>query len=66
MNSKESIRRRAWDLLSEKKVTRFPGAEGRIPNFTGAENCARLLAQSPLWRKAKVIKSIPVLKERKR
>jgi 5-formyltetrahydrofolate cyclo-ligase len=59
MNSKESIRREAWDLLSEKKVTRFPGAEGRIPNFTGAENCARLLAQSPLWRKANVIKINP-------
>ncbi len=59
MTSKESIRRKAWDLLSEKKVTRFPGVEGRIPNFTGAENCARLLAQSPLWRKANVIKINP-------
>ena len=59
MNSKESIRREAWDLLSEKRVTRFPGAEGRIPNFTGAENCARLLAQSPLWRMANVIKINP-------
>jgi len=59
MTSKETIRRETWDLLSEKKVTRFPGAEGRIPNFTGAENCARLLAQSPLWRKAKVIKINP-------
>jgi len=59
MTSKETIRRETWDLLRGKKVSRFPGAEGRIPNFTGAENCARLLAQSPLWKKANVIKINP-------
>ncbi len=59
MNTKDSIRRKIWGLLREKKVTRFPGAEGRIPNFVGAESCARLLAQSPLWKKAKTIKINP-------
>ena len=59
MHTKDSIRRETWVLLGEKKVDRFPGAEGRIPNFVGAENCAELLAQSPLWRKARTIKINP-------
>jgi len=46
-------------LLEEKKVARFPGAKGRIPNFAGAESCARLLSQSPLWQDAKVLKVNP-------
>jgi len=45
--------------MEEKGVVRFPGAEGRIPNFTGAELAARFLQQSPFWQKAKVIKSNP-------
>lgn len=59
MRTKEAIRRQLWALLEEKRVTRFPGAEGRIPNFAGAENCARLLSQYPLWKEAKIIKANP-------
>ncbi|MEE9144502.1 MAG: 5-formyltetrahydrofolate cyclo-ligase [Candidatus Binatia bacterium] len=59
MQTKDSIRNQVWTLLKEKKVARFPGAEGRIPNFTGAEKCARILSQSQLWKKAKVIKVNP-------
>ncbi len=45
--------------MQEKKVARFPGAEGRIPNFIGAEKCARLLSRIPHWNKAGIIKANP-------
>lgn len=59
MNTKEPLRRRVWKLLQDKKAARFPGAIGRIPNFVGAEACAKLLATTPYWRAAKVIKINP-------
>lgn len=40
-------------------MARFPGAEGRIPNFIGAEACATLLAGAPYWRTAKILKINP-------
>lgn len=57
--SKEEIRKRVWTRMEQEKVTRFPGARGRIPNFKGAEKCANLLNGLPDWQKAKVIKSNP-------
>ena len=59
MSSKDEIREKVWLRLQEQKVARFPGAEGRIPNFVGAEACARVIAQIPLWKKAKVLKANP-------
>ncbi|MFQ5682539.1 MAG: 5-formyltetrahydrofolate cyclo-ligase [Candidatus Binatia bacterium] len=59
MTTKDAIRQHIWALLADRGVARFPGAQGRIPNFTGAENCARLLSQWALWKKAKVIKVNP-------
>jgi 5-formyltetrahydrofolate cyclo-ligase len=59
MSSKNELREKVWSQLQEKKVARFPGAEGRIPNFIGAEACARVLAQTEFWRSAKVLKSNP-------
>jgi 5-formyltetrahydrofolate cyclo-ligase len=59
MRSKEDIRQGIWKLLVEKKVARFPGAEGRIPNFIGAEVCAKVLAETPIWKSAKVLKANP-------
>ncbi|HXG53285.1 MAG TPA: 5-formyltetrahydrofolate cyclo-ligase [candidate division Zixibacteria bacterium] len=59
MRSKDEIRRDVWGRLVEKKVARFPGAEGRIPNFIGAEACARLLAETPYWKAARVLKVNP-------
>ena len=56
---KGEIRQQIWRLMEEKGVVRFPGAVGRIPNFVGAELAARLLRQSPIWQKARVIKSNP-------
>ncbi len=59
MRSKEEIRQRIWSLLQEKKVARFPGAEGRIPNFTGAEACVRVMSQFQFWKKARILKVNP-------
>ncbi|MGH7843874.1 MAG: 5-formyltetrahydrofolate cyclo-ligase [Candidatus Binatia bacterium] len=59
MKTKDTIRAAVWERLEKEKVARFPGAKGRIPNFVGAEKCALLLAQSPLWQRAKMIKANP-------
>ena len=59
MKTKDEIRKMIWSRLQEKKVARFPGAEGRIPNFTGAEACARLMAETPYWKNAKALKINP-------
>jgi 5-formyltetrahydrofolate cyclo-ligase len=40
--TKDSIRKKVWSLLQAEKVARFAGAEGRIPNFVGAESGVRL------------------------
>ena len=45
--------------VAAKKVARFPGAEGRIPNFIGAEACARHLAEAAWWQKSKILKVNP-------
>jgi 5-formyltetrahydrofolate cyclo-ligase len=45
--------------LRDKKAARFPGAEGRIPNFVGAEACAKFLSVLSIWNKAKVVKINP-------
>ena len=46
-------------MLTAKKVARFPGAKGRIPNFIGAEACAKVLAESIVWKSARVLKVNP-------
>src|SRR4029078_6631934 len=59
MRTKDAIRRAVWDSLKENRVARFPGVEGRIPNFGGAEACARVLADALYWRTAKILKINP-------
>jgi len=59
MRTKEALREEIWALLQEKRAARFPGAEGRIPNFLGAEACAEQLAQTPYWKAAGVLKVNP-------
>jgi len=59
MNTKEVIRKEIWALLQKQKVARFPGADGRIPNFIGAEACAKQLAKTTYWKAAKVLKINP-------
>src|SRR3984957_20884958 len=38
---------------------RFPGAAGRIPNFTGAEAAAERLRAVPQWQAARTLKANP-------
>lgn len=59
MQTKDQLRERVWRTLQEARVARFPGAEGRIPNFIGAEACAKVLAETPYWKAARVLKVNP-------
>ena len=59
MKTKDKIRDEIWKLLQKRKVARFPGAEGRIPNFIGAEACAKQLTEMSFWKLAKVLKVNP-------
>src|SRR4051794_8905586 len=45
--------------MDREGVSRFPGAEGRIPNFAGARLAAEKLAAHRLWRRARTIKANP-------
>ena len=57
--TKKEIREAVWSLLQSEHVARFPGARGRIPNFTGAEQCAAHVAELEVWQAARFIKSNP-------
>jgi 5-formyltetrahydrofolate cyclo-ligase len=59
MPSKEEIRQNIWSVMQHQKVARFPGTQGRIPNFIGAEVCARLLAEKSYWKRARALKANP-------
>ena len=56
---KHDLRKRIWRLLEEKKVARFPGAYGRIPNFVGAKKAAQNLTTLRVWQQARTIKCNP-------
>lgn len=45
--------------MDREGVSRFPGAEGRIPNFAGAKSAAERLAMHPQWVRAKTMKVNP-------
>jgi 5-formyltetrahydrofolate cyclo-ligase len=48
-----------WKAMDRQGVSRFPGAEGRIPNFAGAKLAAERLAGHRLWKRSRVIKANP-------
>lgn len=56
---KQEIRERVWSAIRDAGVQRFPGVEGRIPNFVGAERAAERLASTGAWRAAAVLKCNP-------
>ncbi|BES80768.1 5-formyltetrahydrofolate cyclo-ligase [Pyrodictium abyssi] len=57
---KQRIREQIWRLLEERGVAAFPRpVYGRIPNFKGAEEAAARLAETPEWRRARIIKANP-------
>lgn len=45
--------------MDREGVSRFPGAEGRIPNFAGAKLAAERLAGHRTWKRSQVIKANP-------
>jgi 5-formyltetrahydrofolate cyclo-ligase len=45
--------------MDRAQVSRFPGAQGRIPNFADARAAAERLARHSSWKKAKTIKANP-------
>jgi 5-formyltetrahydrofolate cyclo-ligase len=59
MRSKEEVREEVWRAMEREGVARFPGAEGRIPNFAGAKAAAERLARHPAWTNAETIKANP-------
>jgi 5-formyltetrahydrofolate cyclo-ligase len=57
--AKAALRQEVWSEMRAAKVARFPGAAGRIPNFTGAEAAAERLRGTPAWQAAGTLKSNP-------
>src|SRR5207247_2952299 len=59
MRSKDEVRADVWQSMDREGVSRFPGAEGRIPNFAGAKAAAERLAKHPAWVRVETIKANP-------
>jgi 5-formyltetrahydrofolate cyclo-ligase len=57
--AKAALRQEVWGAMSAARVARFPGAAGRIPNFTGAEAAAGRLRGTAEWRAARTLKANP-------
>ena len=57
--AKAALRAKVWKAMTKAKAARFPGAEGRIPNFVGAEAAAQLLQDLEEWETAAVVKANP-------
>jgi 5-formyltetrahydrofolate cyclo-ligase len=57
--AKAGLREQVWGAMAGAGVARFPGAEGRIPNFVGAELAAELLRGTAEWQQARTIKANP-------
>jgi len=57
--AKAAVRDEVWAALRSARAARFPGAEGRIPNFVGAEAAAERLPTPREWRAAETGKANP-------
>ena len=57
--AKAALRDEVWSAMRAARVARFPGAAGRIPNFTGAEAAAERLRAAPQWQAAGTLKANP-------
>ena len=57
--AKAELRNEVWAALRAARATRFPGPEGRIPNFVGAEAAAERLRGTDAWRAAATLKANP-------
>ena len=54
--AKATLRQEVWSAMRVARVVRFPGADGRIPNFTGAEAAAERLRGTAAWQAAHTLK----------
>jgi 5-formyltetrahydrofolate cyclo-ligase len=57
--SKGEVREMIWRAMDVRGVARFPGTQGRIPNFVGAERAALQLEALRAWREARTVKVNP-------
>lgn len=57
--AKAALRREVWAALKAARATRFPGPDGRIPNFVGAEAAAERLRGTKAWQVASTLKANP-------
>jgi 5-formyltetrahydrofolate cyclo-ligase len=57
--AKAALREDVWAALAVPGVSRFPGADGRIPNFVGAEAAAEQLRALSQWTAAATVKANP-------
>jgi 5-formyltetrahydrofolate cyclo-ligase len=57
--AKAVLREEVWAGLVASGASRFPGAEGRIPNFVGAEAAAERLLGLQQWKAATTVKANP-------
>jgi 5-formyltetrahydrofolate cyclo-ligase len=57
--AKAALRQEVWSQMRAAGVARFPGAAGRIPNFTGAEAAAQRLRATRVWQVASTVKANP-------
>src|SRR5690606_33347095 len=62
---KGSARAFVWETLQKQRAARFPfPADGRIPNFAGAERAAERLLDLPVLRDARAVKVNPAAPQR--
>lgn len=59
LSTKQALREEVWAALADAGAARFPGARGRIPNFTGAEDAAERLRGTEVWQAATTVKANP-------
>jgi 5-formyltetrahydrofolate cyclo-ligase len=59
LTAKAAVREEVWRAMAAPGVARFPGADGRIPNFVGAERAAERLRAQPQWAGAATVKANP-------
>lgn len=58
-DTKRSLRENIWRAMQDAGVDRFPGAQGRIPNFKGAKEAAQQLETLDVWQEADILKCNP-------
>ena len=57
---KQQVRQAVWDALEDRGIARFPfPPHDRIPNYAGADDACRRLAETPEWESAETVKANP-------